>query len=317
MDSWKQFVKDYLSFSKNERKGVFILLTLIFLAVLVPFVLPWFVRQPMENFSKFEAELSRLKKVPLDSDHAATPYKRYPANEEALVTANPELFYFNPNTASDEEWYRLGLNKKLIHTIRNYVSKGGHFYKAEDIKKIWGLTDSDANRLLQYIRIPEAERPQKPQFAAGTYANNPTPYTAYPRKENAAAIDINKADSNGFVSLPGIGPSYSRRIIAYRNKLGGFYSIDQVAETFGLPDSTFQKIKGKLLVSEAGIKKMNINSVSLDELKAHPYVRYYVANAIIQYRAQHGNFASVEDLKNVMLVTEEIYNKISHYLAVN
>ena len=90
----------------------------------------------------------------------------------------------------------------------------------------------------------------------------------------------------------------------------------QVSETFGLPDSTFQKIKQYLKLENAVVRKININTATVDELKVHPYIRYSLANPIIAYRNEHGLFSKVEDIKKVMAVTDDIYNKIVAYLAV-
>lgn len=106
------------------------------------------------------------------------------------------------------------------------------------------------------------------------------------------------------------------RIITFRDKLGGFYTTDQVGETFGLQDSVFQKIKSRLSINIAAVKHFNINTATVDEMKSHPYIRYNIANAIVQYRNQHGNFASVAAIKNIMLVTDDIFNKAAPYLIV-
>jgi len=92
--------------------------------------------------------------------------------------------------------------------------------------------------------------------------------------------------------------------------------VAQVGETFGLPDSTFQKIKQYLKLENTSIKKININTATVDELKLHPYIRWGLANPIIAYRNEHGPFLKVEDLKKVMAVTEEIYNKMAPYLSL-
>jgi competence protein ComEA len=138
----------------------------------------------------------------------------------------------------------------------------------------------------------------------------------YESKKTFSPVDINTADTTEFIKLPGIGNKLSNRIITFRDKLGGFYSIDQVGETFGLPDSTFQKIRPSLTLINKELKQVNINTATLDELKIHPYIRYQLANAIIQYRTQHGNFSSVNDLNKVMLFNEELYNKVSPYLTI-
>ena len=116
--------------------------------------------------------------------------------------------------------------------------------------------------------------------------------------------------------MPGIGSKLATRIITFRDKLGGFYSLTQIGETFGLPDSTFQKIKQYLKLENTSIRKININNATIDQLKAHPYIKWSLANPIIAYRNEHGFFSKIEDLKKVMAVTEDIYNKISPYLTV-
>jgi competence protein ComEA len=128
-------------------------------------------------------------------------------------------------------------------------------------------------------------------------------------------IDINKADTTVWISLPGIGSKLANRIVNYREKLHGFISVEQVAEVYGLPDSVFQNIKPLLFVSENSIEKVNINTASKEELKS-PYINYNLANIIYQFRIQHGAYQSLEDLKKIMLIDEALYSKITPYLSV-
>ncbi len=94
------------------------------------------------------------------------------------------------------------------------------------------------------------------------------------------------------------------------------YSVSQVAETYGVPDSTFQKIRPQLQCNNAAVKKININEANVDELKSHPYIKYALANVIINYRKQHGNFKSIEDIRQIDIITEEVFKKIAPYLVV-
>ena len=129
------------------------------------------------------------------------------------------------------------------------------------------------------------------------------------------SIDINKADTTVFMALPGIGPKLAARIVKFREQLHGFYCIDQVAETYGLADSVFQKIRKWLVVKDTSIQKININKASLEELK-FPYTSYNLANAIFQYRQQHGDYKSLHDLKKILLVNDSIFNRLSYYLTI-
>lgn len=317
MATKKQFINDYFSFTNKERKGVMLVLVIILLIILSPLFFKFFIKDKKYNHQDFENEIAQLKTLQTDSASVRnyTKYRNTYSNDYFSKTGkseentHAEVFYFDPNTASFAEWQRLGVKAKTINTIEKYISKGGKFYKPEDIQKIWGLSPVDAKRLMPYVSIKN-EAKQYTSFEKKEY---PETKTAYSPKV-LSPIDVNLADTAAFISLPGIGSKLSQRIISFRDKLGGFYSIDQVGETYLLPDSTFQKIKPRLIITKTAIKKININTASIDEMKQHPYLRYNIANAVFQYRQQHGTFNSVDDMKKIMLVTDDIFNKASPYL---
>jgi len=309
-----ELLNAYFNFTKKERKGIAILLVIIFILIAVPFLIEHFNKEERIDPAQFEKEIAELR---IDSFHKKSSksseeyYNDYTPSYKKYAVANKSIvFYFDPNTASVNDWVRLGVREKTANTIRKYISKGGKFYKPEDIKKIWGLSESDAARLIPYVSIKKIEK-------RSLYINqNKYPEKVYSNKYSIQNVDINVADTSQYISLPGIGSKLSKRIIAFREKLGGFYSIDQVGETYLLPDSTFQKIKKYLVLNSKAIKKLNINSASVDEMKSHHYIRYNMANAIFQYRQQHGNYHSIEEIKKIMTVTDEFYNKVSPYLTI-
>lgn len=221
------------------------------------------------------------------------------------------LFYFDPNKATAEEWKRLGVREKTIGTILNYRSKGGRFYKPDDLRRIYGLRPHEVERLLPFVAIEQKDqqRYKESEIKQPAFTNS--------RKEFATvAIDINSADTSAWKQLKGIGSGYAKRIVNFRTKLGGFVSVEQVAETYGLPDSVFQQIKTQLKTNTSMLRKININNCAADELKAHPYIGYSVANAIVQYRKEHGLFTSVADLQKIGAIDEKLYRKISPYLRI-
>ena len=223
-----------------------------------------------------------------------------------------DLFIFDPNSLSASGWQKLGLRDKTINTIQNFLKKGGSFKKPEDLQKIYGLKKEDYQILRPFIKIEIISKK--------TVELNTNPSTEFIPTKNLtprySIIEINTADTSAFISLPGIGSKLASRIVNFRNNLGGFHSIDQIAETYGLPDSTFQKIKQFLKIENTSVKKININTATIDELKAHPYIKYSLANPIVAYRNEHGPFQRLEDLKKIMTVSEEFYKKIIPYLTI-
>lgn len=320
MPKQKKYLPEYLSFTRKERWGILVILVLILLLMTLPFLFPFFIRSKPADHTSFEKDIARLH-LTEDSSKGFTKqnygddndagYREFSEKKYYGKASKGELFYFDPNTLPAAGWIKLGIREKTANTIQNYISKGGRFYKPEDISKIWGLHEDEVNRLLPYIRIEE-----KP---AAVYNKNPNPGDANTYTKPTYKIipcDVNSGDTAAFIALPGIGSKLAARIVAFREKLGGFYKTDQLAETYGLPDSTFQKIKSRLVIGNSNVKKLNINTATADELKTHPYLRYNIANAIVQYRTQHGSFSSVAEIKKIMLITDEIYDKAAPYLTI-
>ena len=312
---WKQFFKDYFVFTRKERRGTITIVIFILIITLFPFFFPLFIREELVDHSEFAREIAQLTVDSSERKYAGYTNKEFENDysPEYRTGAKGVEFYFDPNTATVKDWMRLGIKEKTATTIQKYISKGGKFYKPEDIRKIWGLAQKDADRLIPYVQIKK-EAAQFKVYEKTVYPErSPNTYTS----RKIQNVHINSADTSSFKNLPGIGSKLAQRIINFRNKLGGFYSVDQVGETFLLPDSTFRKIKPFLILDDQAVKKVNINSASLDDLKNHPYIRFHVANAIVQYRNQHGNFNSVEDIKKIMIVTDSVFVKAGPYLSLD
>jgi competence ComEA-like helix-hairpin-helix protein len=285
-----------LVFSAAERRGIFLLLILNLLVLMAP-VVYW--NYFSINKDKALLSIDSLPKNFLlpasDSNFSASNQKKVPV----------ELFFFDPNTASEKQWQKLGLSKKAIQTIQHYQEKGGKFYKPKDIKKIWGISLSLAEQLIPYVRIDDKNNFQNKAYSPPSS-----------KKPTQQIIEINTADSAAFEKLYGIGPALASRIVKYRSKLGGFYSIQQIAEVWGLADSVFIKIQKQLMLTDKTWVRFNLNKVDYEQLKSHPYFGYSVARAIIRYRDQHGGFPALEDVQRILSIDDEKYNKIVHYLKV-
>lgn len=224
------------------------------------------------------------------------------------------LFLFNPNSASEEELILLGLSKKVANNILKYRAKGGRFNTRADFKKIYGLREEDYARLEAYINLPNN------QFVE-SYNATEIPIISLPEevapikasKSKSIIVDINKATTEEWGQLQGIGAGRSAAIVKFRAALGGFSSIEQVKETYNLPDSVFQQIKSSLVLSPI-LRSININEADMNTLKAHPYINSNQANAIVNYRNQHGKFKTPTDLLQIKLLSEDWVNKLMPYL---
>lgn len=315
-----KWVKEYFSFTKKERNAIIILGLLALFFSLLPTIFPFLVKDDIELVvdTVAQRELAALEILPDKKETTAASYSdadlyqpkesKFEKYRREKITA--ELFFFNPNTATAEEWKRLGLRDKTIQTILKYRSKGGKFYAPKDLQRIYGLHTDEYERLLPYVQI---EAPTK-RFNEPAIVSNEIKTD---RKEyNAALVDINHADTTTWKQLKGIGSAYARRIVNFRTKLGGFVSIEQVGETYGLPDSVFQKVKQQLRLGSSDINQIDVNNSTVEQLKAHPYIGFSVANAIVQYRNQHGNFSTITDLQKIGAIDEALYRKISPYLTV-
>jgi competence ComEA-like helix-hairpin-helix protein len=323
---WSEFIKDYLAFTRKERIGILTVVSVILFTLFLPDIISKTSRnRPIKMDTAWMAAVKRSEIKTQDSsdDHYqkndnenAYVYqydkRKSSYNENDIIKG--ELFYFDPNTITRSEWKRLGLMDKTIKTIENYRSKGGRFYKPEDLQRIYGLHDDEYERLKPYIKIESKTPKTNERFVSPEPKNEIQPSNTYAARYSI--IDVNIADTAAFISLPGIGSKLATRIVTFREKLGGFYSIEQIGETYGLPDSTFQKTKQYLKLDNPSVKKININTATVDEMKTHPYIKYSLANPIVAYRNEHGLFSKIEDIKNVMAVTNEIYKKIAPYLSL-
>ncbi len=386
--------KAYFDFSRKERNGIIVLLVLIFvIAVILPKLWPLMAEEESVDFSAFELEVEQYHKekfIPTkEISNADRP-------KEITEEKKPSLFPFDPNTATKEDFVKLGLSEKMANRILKFRGNKKPFKEKEDFKKIYGI-ENEFDRLAPFIKIESADKkktktkeseakeslpkseariepfPFDPNTASKSeleqlgfnpkainnllkyrkkgkiwskkqlvnifgfeetdyerlknYIQFPEKYPkkAYPKKEEkkytpkpkpVVYVDINTATAEEWQGLNGIGPSYSKRIVKYKNTLGGFHKVEQVAEVYKFPDSTYQKILPFLKNENISIKKININSASAEELKAHPYLRWKEANLIVKYRERHGPYANPKDIEKIKIITPELLGKITPYLSV-
>lgn len=237
-----------------------------------------------------------------------------PENPTAADQAAPrpaQNFPFDPNTATTADFIRLGLSERTAQSIENYRAKGGVFRQKSDFRKLYLLAEADYLRLEPFIEIAAPAAPQPPQPAM--YGSQPAP-----PKQAKNRLDINRSTAEDWQQLPGIGTARAQKIVYFREKLGGFASVAQVSESRGLPDSVFQEIKTMLEMGTPVFRKINLNTATADELAAHPYFDKRQATLILSYRAQHGQFRSVNDLARIGAFKDAAWlEKVKPYLTVD
>lgn len=318
-----RFLNNYFSFSKKEGVAAIVLLLVVLPLAFLPMIgAPEKDEEPVMDADSSWNSVSDALKTKSEKGERAGPENNYYGGREYgknrrddLQGLEGKLFQFDPNTASPEELKQLGLRDKTISILSNYRNKGGKFRKPDDLRKIYGLKPAEFERLKPYIVIA-APGEEKSFFSNTTKTNSYTVQAKQDWKRKAVVIDINTSDTTAFQSLYGIGSTLAARIVNFREKLGGFYTIDQVGETYGVPDSTFAKIKPYLKVSETDIRKMNINSASYDQLNAHPYISSKLAFLIMKYRKENGNFSTIDPLKDLVAQTNDSYEKVANYLTL-
>ncbi len=291
-------------FNKQERNGVFILCLILAVLVALKLLLPYLV----DRNNKVELISFKVVSSPNSAD---IPERKQDEKDSKAFSETPtysaERFVFNPNTISEEDAQTLGFSKKLSTTLIKFRNKGGKFFKPEDLKKLYGLSPKLYEELEPYILIPHLKK----EFKKDSVFAKPH----YPEKKayTKTVVEINSADSLSIVYLKGIGPGFTKRILKYRTLLGGFHSMNQLKEIWGMTDSVFVLLSSQITLNTAAITKIPINVIDLNSLKKHPYFSFQAAGALVNYRAKHGKLTE-KDVVNSGVFSAEKLQLILPYL---
>ncbi|RZK73792.1 MAG: hypothetical protein EOO85_16585 [Pedobacter sp.] len=295
----RKLLNAYFGISRKEYNGMLILTILIAGIAAVSQVYDAMVPSVR---AKDHGSLKAIK-MPVDYSRK----RDYPRNVKiAPDKIRQKLFVFDPNTIGIEEWQSLGLSARQSAAIINYRNKGGKFKKAEDLQKMYTISDKVYKRLFPYVSIKSVETAF---YVKGSAAEKPDRKILVPN-----IIEVNLADSAGLLDIKGIGPAFASRIIKYRERVGGFYKKEQLMEVFGLDSMKFKEIKNQVSLDTASLRKFNINTALVGDFKNHPYIRYKQANALVQYRKQHGGYRNIADLSKVLILDAETINRLAPYL---
>ena len=246
--------------------------------------------------------------------------------EDADLSASSELFRFNPNTITADEWRALGIEDKVVRSIVNYKEKGGKFYRKEDVLRIYGITKDDYLRLAPYIQVPSDRGDYYSRYGYASRASGD--------RAEASPIEINTADSATWTSLRGIGPVLASRIVKYREKLRGFTDVNQVSQVYGVSSETFEAILPFLLLDSTLVypsfgpdkasteeprvlAPVNLNTADSAQLDALAGIGGYSARKITDYGEQLGGYYSMEQLKEVRGLRPENIERFSAHLWID
>ena len=303
MNFIRKWIRVLLGFSGRETNGFIILLPLILIIISIePIYRTWVSNQKID-YSSDRKKLDSLialwevdAKDTVDSKPIAEAYKI-------------EFFTFNPNTATVDELRRLGFPEFLAKRVVSYRQKGGKFNTHADLRRIYGMDSLLYNSVKNYVSIPLhrneqlAKQPEKPAVQSS--------------KPLLGRFNINEADTATLKSVYGIGTKLADRIVKFRSGLGGFVSLNQLSEIYGLDSVVVNRVKKRAFIHEDfKPKKINMNTATEFEMSAHPYISKSTAKAIVAWRFQHGAFKTVEDIKNLNMLKSEDIVKIIPYLKV-
>lgn len=371
-------LKDYFGYSASEKKGILVLFAILLLTITTNILLPFLIKPRSTDFTEFKEKIIAFEKEQMAAADSLNKLRLKKSaisnNEEVILTPFP----FDPNQLAFEDWKKLGLNDWQIKVIKNFESKGGRFYRPEDLAKMYSISEQEYKILKPYIRIAEKSKDDSKKIitpfpfdpntvskeellsmnirenlvkAIVNYRNRGgkfyrkedlqkiytiseeefavlEPFILIDTNSNQIAInefkttdsliiELNTADSLDLQQLKGIGPSYAKRIIKYRDLLGGYNNVNQLMEVYGMDKSRFDGIKNHILINKDIVLKINVNQTTIKELIKHPYIEFYVAKSIITHRNKIGSYNNLEEIKDAALVYEELYQKIIPYLKIN
>lgn len=292
-------LRDFFYVQRSDREVIIVLLLVMAVALGILFATGGDEQTPASALAD-----STLTTTP-EGDTSRVPIY-YKVEEQAT-----ELFAFDPNKADSTQLLRLGLQPWQVRNIYKYRAAGGVYRKKEDFASLYGLTVEKYRQLEPYIRISSDYAPASTLFADD--APVPRPDTLrYPQKlSEGETLDLNAADTTLLRRVPGIGSYYARRIVQYRKRLGGFVSLQQLDEIDQFP----AEAKAYFTISTEQVQRLKINDLTLDELKRHPYINYYQARAIVDYRRQHGRISDLSDLRLLRDFPEQAIERLRPYVV--
>lgn len=330
-------LKDFFFFTRRERQGI------VFLSVCIAIGIGaglWMESRERRGRKTEEAsaqradslwqELERNRKGERAEGWRTENRKREGREGEREAEAAGRLtpFAFDPNRADSATLHRLGLPGWMARNVVRYRQRGGRFRRAEDFKRIYGMTEEMYRILAPYIVIPESmaenDRTAQQRQTADTpeasgEERDTTPLYTPPQQEwervekypAGTVVELNSCDTTELKRIPGIGSGIARRITAYRQQLGGFYDIRQLREI----SLDAERLAPWFSIDTTALRPIRLNRASVEQLRRHPYINFYQARAIVEYRRQFGRLDNLRILSPLEEFTREDLERIGHYAS--
>lgn len=299
--------KDFFYYTKSERRAILLLLVVV--AVLLGIAI--FKQKDVAGYYAVLPDTcgidSFLKQLVEADAEFSSPRKQ-------KTHTVPVLHAFDPNTADSVTLLQLGLPAFVVRNILRYRQKGGVFRSATAFSKIYGLSSDDYQRLLPYLSIPEVESKTARTVLSDSVRTvfPKDSFSTLPKLEKGTRISLNTADTTLLKRIPGIGSGIAKRIVAYRNCLGGFYCVEQLREIEYVTPEMNEWFE---VSSTDSLVKIPVNKASLERLRNHPYMNFYKARAIIELRRKRGKIKGLPQLSMLEEFTEEDLQRLAPYLA--
>ncbi|PLX14004.1 MAG: hypothetical protein C0598_02365 [Marinilabiliales bacterium] len=312
MEYLKNLLKSFMTLSKSEQKGIFILFVLIFIISIINILIPLLQSNSRIDFDKFKSEINQFNSRQNQIEDSLFLLKKQSAGEltyeEARKLINP--IAFNPNKIDKSEFLDMGFNEKQFRTIKNYLEKGGRFREKEDFRKIYCVSDAEYNIIEPFLQLETDEleiynsKKNKNEDFVLLKKVSPTPFVY---------TEINAADSSMLACNLKLKAYLIERVIKYRKLLGGYYNANQLMEVYGFPEYYFDKIEPFLAVDTTLIDKLGINNIEFRKLLKHPYFDYETTKTVFKSKPKNG-FSNFREFKEKTSINDSIANKIKHYL---
>ncbi len=305
--------RDFLYFPKQQKLGLLILSILIVALVAANIIIDNVQPLPHseENEEDIEAQYQQFMASLVEKENL-TKQKRGKGTSH-FSFQKEKLFPFNPNQADSSTLTALGMPQWMIHNLLKYREKGGYFKDKNDFKRLYGLTENNYQLLLPYVIITSKEKSNKPLLSLiDSSTIDTTIKTPQPIKfKQVVLVDLNQADTTILKKIPGIGSYIAKRIVDYRERLGGYYDVNQLKEIHLKADS----LRKWFIIDQQEIHKIDINKAGLNRLRAHPYLNFYQAKAIVEYRKRKGRITTLKAFSLYEEFTPNDFERLSHYIC--